>query len=361
MPSRTWASWSVITVAAFAPPAWAEPPKYDLRARAWAALAAIHERALESAEWEDRVEESVADHGPFEVLRSRARAGPFGEIRVEGVRRYRAGPPGPEVVEAPLLSACIEGVAQWHRARDHSAVIGPEQRLHLEPYMFPGLLTGLGRSLDQSLRDRYDLLMLGRTLIIAEETPERVVLEGHARLGRRSFDHRVILDPADALPRAHQFLSPVWGHTFADWSVLERQTIVGLTIPKVVSYTIASPGIAQSDLDALNRRMLDIGMSGGVPGLDDPSFPEWVRLRREHFAATGGAPPLTNLTRQTATVRVVSLNPTFTGADFDPAPPVPPRTIMSTAFGGRLRAPSIDPADAVPTPAAAEPDPKETQ
>ncbi|QOI99972.1 MAG: hypothetical protein HRU70_05520 [Phycisphaeraceae bacterium] len=298
----------------------------------------------------------------FDFVRYRARISDAADLRAEGRWRLRTGDALEPVHEKSFLTGVLGGVGVWHHPSYRAASCGPENRANLEPYSFPGLITGLGRGMDfTTLRDRADLLSESVALTVEHEDSSRVVLSGRLREARRTFDHRIEIDPACGHVLRHDFFNPVWGHRIASWSMPERTTIDGVSVPRLVTYTVASAGITPADQETLNRRKPALGIPPGPLDPDAGYFPAWVRLRREHFASTGGAPPLTNLTRQSATVHVILINPIFTPDDFRVEPPEPPRVTISTAFGGLLRAPSIDPADAIPTPQRPDPDPKEAQ
>ncbi|XVJ60173.1 MAG: hypothetical protein HEQ23_12565 [Tepidisphaera sp.] len=321
----------------------------SLRCRAWVTMLAIDDESVRTAEWEDRITVQLVKGGEFDFVKFDAIKDDFGNLRISGRERFIDDAATKSYQEVEILANVIDGVSQWHRPSNQSAVVGPEDRSFIQCNMLPGLLTGLGRSLDfKSMRSQSDMLLLSKDLRIESEQKGKVVLRGQLSVDGRLMDQRVSIDAETGLVQKHDFINASWGHVFASWRVPEWQTIDGIRVPLRTEYELSDQLLTSSDRTALSAARKEAGLPSDAITPGSPRFSEWVRIREKHFAANGGAAPSEPSDWQYAITQVKSLNTRIDRSRFRIVPQVKPELIMNAAFECKMSELSMDMRHAVP-------------
>jgi hypothetical protein len=316
----------------------------DTRARAWATIAMIHDRSIRNIEWDDKIDALRSDGSVFDYVKHRSRLDEFGNMRVQGVQRLVTDPESGTVAENEIMISVMDGVATWYRSENDSAVVAGEDRALIDTNLMPGLLYGLGRTLDPTeMRSRGELMLADPAMKIISEVAEQVVVGYSVHVFGRVYFHRVTIDPRWGLITKHEVVNPTWGFSFATYSVLEWQDIGEFKLPRRTEYRVADPLLSDDLLQRAAATLREHGLDRDAMRYDDPNFSEWEVLRKRLLESTGGVPPSTRVDIQSAVTTVYSVNQVRDRDWLEFGRTKKPLVIMNAAVEMRSRELSLDP------------------
>lgn len=330
-------------------PSEAEQADLRLRAKAWSMLLTIQDASIRDVEWRDQVTAHFAKGGEFDFFRHESRLDEMGNTRVVGTQNLIIDSSKNDIMKHEIEVSVIDSVAKWFRRENDSVVVTCDDRAVMDSAVTPGLLQGLGRTLEATQIERRGEMLAGcDDLAIVSENPESVTLSGTVRRDKRTYPHRVSIDARTSNVQRHEIINTTWGFPFAVWEMREWQSVDGLTLPRETEYRVNNARISDEQKSEIDTSLAQLDLTRDAMAHGHPRFGDWVKIRARVFASTGGVPPAQGYDWQSAITTVVSVNQKRPKDWCEIKRVTKPVLIMNGAVECRSTEVDIDPKYAIP-------------